>query len=254
MTNPGMTPALPRTSFNSSPLVRLLGDLLVVDTAESTPDFAERLGEWLNVSDAIALHATHHFRATSRPSTAVDVAVEEQFKRVRATLADSIVASCSPNAGETRLKLPAPTSDASSAGLDAVAAYGPYRRFYLAHQGDMEGRIRPLRIRVREALASASASLGRLAALDEALDKVLYARERQLLSMVPSLLERRFERLLETHRRTMADTPEADTPSSWTRSGGWLATFQKELQDVLLAELDLRLQPTAGLIDALGTR
>lgn len=253
MTYSGMTQALSRTNFNSSPLVRLLGELLAVD-AESTPDFAERLGDWLDIAGAIALHAAHHSRATFQPSTTDGIAVNDAFAQVRTALMDSVIASCSPNAGETRLKLPAPRSDASSTNLDLATVYGPYRRFYLAHQGDMEGRIRPLRVRVREVLASASAPLRRLAALDEALDKVLYARERQLLSMVPSLLEKRFERLLETHRRAVADTPQADAPQLWMQPGGWLATFQKDLQDVLLAELDLRLQPTVGLIEALGTR
>ena len=34
------------------------------------------------------------------------------------------------------------------------------------------------------------------------------------------------------------------------KDGAWLARFCHELQTVLLAELDLRLQPTLGLLEA----
>ena len=35
------------------------------------------------------------------------------------------------------------------------------------------------------------------------------------------------------------------------KQGAWLSRFCNELQTVLLAELDVRLQPTVGLIEAL---
>ena len=36
----------------------------------------------------------------------------------------------------------------------------------------------------------------------------------------------------------------------WTEPGGWLAAYGADLREALLAELDLRLQPTLGLLDA----
>jgi hypothetical protein len=53
-----------------------------------------------------------------------------------------------------------------------------------------------------------------------------------------------------THARRRADNEQADDPALWMQPGGWLAGFRKELQDALLAELDVRLQPTVGLIEA----
>jgi hypothetical protein len=48
------------------------------------------------------------------------------------------------------------------------------------------------------------------------------------------------------------DNEQPDDPALWMQPGGWLANFCRELQGVLLAELDLRLQPTVGLIEALS--
>jgi hypothetical protein len=97
----------------------------------------------------------------------------------------------------------------------------------------------------------ASTRLRLLAALDEALDRILTARERQLLATLPSLLERRFQQLLAAHQRALLDSGQADEPLLWMQPGGWLAIFCEELQAMLIAELDLRLQPTLGLIEAL---
>lgn len=253
-----MTQAVPRTNFNSSRLIRLLADLSLVDAAESKLDFAERLSQWLDLSDAITLHAVQNAGAASSsaaPSCGESVAaaaVEEEFARVRTALVNSITNSCSSSIGETRMKLPTPQAGAT---IDVAAAYQPayqpYRRFHLAQQASMEASIRPLRSSVRQALARASAPLRQLAALDEALDSTLSVREHQLLATVPLLLERRFEQLLKAHQPPLVDTRQADSPAARPPPAEWLSAFCRELQGVLLAELDLRLQPTVGLIEAL---
>ena len=249
-----MTQAVPRTNFNSSRLIRLLAELSLVDAAESKLDFAERLSQWLDLSDAITLHAVQNAGAASSsaaPSCGESVAaaaVEEELAWVRTALVKSITTSCSPNIGETRMKLPTPQADAT---IDIAAAYQPFRRFHLAQQASMEASIRPLRSSVRQALARASAPLRQLAALDEALDNTLSVREHQLLATVPLLLERRFEQRLKAHQPPLGDTRQADSPAARPPPAEWLSDFCRELQGVLLAELDLRLQPTAGLIEAL---
>ncbi|HPU80091.1 DUF3348 domain-containing protein [Accumulibacter sp.] len=240
--------------FHDSNLIRILADLCLVEAAESKPVFAERLGQWLDFSDAITLHAAHNARAasssTAQPGvqSVVGVAVEEEFVRTRTALVDSITKSCSANMGEARIRLPTPKP---GVGNEVVVAYEPYRRFYVAHQGAMELSIRSLRTRVRQALSRASTALKQLAALDEALDRILCVRERQLLSTVPLLLEKRFEQLLKAHPQPPVGTRQADAPALRRQPGEGLADFCKELQGVLLAELELRLQPTAGLIEAL---
>jgi len=251
-----MTQALPRTNLNSSRLIRLLADLSIADAAESKQAFAERLAQWLDIADAISLSASLSASPASRSEarfgglSAATSAVETEFARIRMTLVNSITKSCSPDGGETRLKLPTPKPGAAIAVTELAAAYEPYHRFHVAHQRDMDLGIRPLRASAREALSRASPALRQLAALDAALDKMLGDRERQLLSTVPLLLEKRFEQLLKAHQQTLVDARHADNPDLWMHPGGWLAGFCKELQGVLLAELDVRLQPIVGLIEA----
>lgn len=242
---------MPRKNLNSSRLIRFLADLSIVDAAESKQAFAERLGQWLDFSDAIVLHAAHSAppsAAAPGGHAAARGAAEQEFVRIRTALVDSITTSCSPQIGATRIKLPTPQPGAA---IEVASFYEPYHRFYLALQGEMEVSIRPLRARLRQALASASPALKQLAALDAALDKILSGRERQLLATVPVLLEKRFGQLLRAHRQSL-ESGQADDPAGWMQPGGWLADFGKELQGVLLAELDLRLQPTVGLIEALS--
>ena len=178
------------------------------------------------------------------------VAAADDYARVRAALVDLIIASCSPAARSngSRIRLPLPKPGVEP---EIAAAYGPYRRFHLALQTEMEAGVRALRGSIRRALAPASARLRRLAILDEALDRILAARERQLLATtLPALLEKRFEQLLAAHRQTLIDGEQADDPGLWVQPGGWLATFRDELQSLLIAELDLRLQPALGLVEA----
>ena len=68
----------------------------------------------------------------------------------------------------------------------------------------------------------------------------------KLLATAPLLLERRFEAM-----RTKAEHDAAlTTPDAQPHA--WLQHFDREWQAHLLAELDLRLQPVLGLVEALG--
>ncbi|MNR29859.1 hypothetical protein D3C85_1472750 [compost metagenome] len=68
------------------------------------------------------------------------------------------------------------------------------------------------------------------------MERVVGAREQSLLSSVPGLLETHFEHL----RQASGHAP-----------GAWLAQFRKDMQAVLLAELDIRFEPVEGLLAAL---
>ena len=87
--------------------------------------------------------------------------------------------------------------------------------------------------------------------LDAVLEKALSGRERDLLATVPALLARRFAQLYEAHQARLAEAQTEDDPGQWMQAGGWLAAFCADLRTVLLAELELRLQPVAGLLAAL---
>jgi hypothetical protein len=251
-----MTRVLPHTAFNRSKLTHLLADLARVDYgAESKQSVAERLGQWLDVADSITLFSAlgptgaPPSGALKRPTAA---RVAEEFSLVRAALMMSIRNGGLPGNSEGGIKFPLPRDGASA---EIAASYGAFHRYYVAHQRDMELRIGSLRANVRQALSQATPALGQLVTLDAALEKVLTDRERRLLSLVPGLLEKRFEALLKAHQQTLIDcnqSGQADDPTSWLRPGGWLAVFRDDLHRVLLAELELRLQPVAGLVEAFG--
>lgn len=248
-----MTRAVQRTNFHSSRLIRFLSDLSMVDAVEPGNAFAEKLGLWVDFTDAITLSAVHSASAAGpvdAPSGVPSVAraaIADELNRVRVRLENSITKSGSASAGGTRIAFPSPALDLP---MDLMAAYTPYRRYYTAHQRDMDLSIPPLRANVREALANASPALKKLAALDAALDGILGEREGKLLAKLPLLFKSRFVQLFTAHQQRLSDTGQADNPALWMQAGGWLARFCSDLQTVLLAELDVRLQPTLGLIEA----
>jgi len=103
--------------------------------------------------------------------------------------------------------------------------------------------VEALRERVRDALLFASPQLAQLAELDALMQRMLGAREQKLLSGLPVLLQGRFEQLRQLHADT-ALLAEADD---------WQQGFGQEFRQALLAELDIRLQPVTGMIEALRT-
>jgi hypothetical protein len=249
-----MTQVLHRTNFNRSRLIRILSDLSIDAVAEAPQALADRLGQWLHVTDAITLFAALNPSARcsveSRSSAAGCgvVALREELARVRAALAVSIAAGDVFKVGsQTRIQLTLPTADTA---VGMAVDFAPYRRHYLACQRDMAASIGSLRAKAREALSNCQPALRQLAELDAALDQALKGRERDLLATVPMQLEKRFHRLFAGHRQTTVEAHATDDPNAWLQPGGWLATFGKDMQDVLLAELDVRLQPVTGLIDA----
>ena len=246
-------------SHVSSPrLASLLAEPIPAGPDAAAADFAEGLGGWLGALDAVRLREALQSIGTptaarpsigpaaARPSTGPAAAgpssaspegarsLAQAGDRVRAGLADAILA--------------APLADAGD-GAD----YAPYRRKHVEHQRRMESRIGALRTQVRGALTQASTRLAQLAALDDAMATAFGEREQRLMAGLPALLERRFERLLDEHRKAMQASGQPDDPAAWRQPGGWLAAFEQLWRQALLAELDLRLEPVAGMIEAFSS-
>lgn len=246
-----MTRTLTRTNFNSSKLTRSLADLGVLDPKDASDALAEKLGQWIRFTDAISLSAmlnANPVEPAPGVQSAVAASLEQEFARQRGALESSITQNGASTTGKTPIELPIPQPGAS---IEDASAYAPYRRYHQAHQRNMELKVRPLRAKVRELVAKASPKLKPLAMLDATFEQVLSDNETRLLSTVPALLEQRFKHLRQTHLQSIADQPRTDAIDLWMKPGGWLARFCNELQTVLLAELDLRLQPSVGLIEAL---
>ena len=218
-----------RTGFSGSTLVRLLARLTDIDVADSKRSFTDRLSQWLGWTDAITLSSVLSGdgamvstapTAAPRPraSGAAPGNEEAECTRVRALLVTAINGDLTP---------------ARNAATGTTTDFAPYRRRYVARQQAMETSIAGLRKRVRAALATRSPAMAQLAALDAVMEQALTAQEQRLLATVPGLLEKYFKRLAHGE------------------PGAWQDTFGKDMQSVLLAELEIRLQPVEGLLEAL---
>jgi hypothetical protein len=242
-------------NFNRSGLVRLLSDWAPVESQASSQDFAERLSQWLDVSDAITLHAAHQ---SIQPVASVKrsgararqtQALEEEFHRVHTALVKAITASGAAPARMRRDRHMLPQPESAAEPDDGFA---PYQQRYLDLQRQMALRIEALRGHVRHTASLASPRLAQLAAMDAVLEHMLAAREQKGMATVPVVLERRFEQLRTAHQLEMDAKQQPDDPALWRQPGGWLHRFGKELEAALLAELDVRLQPVTGLMEALS--
>ena len=232
--------------------MRVLADLALMDAAQAGTAFAEKLGQWMGLGQAITLHGALNATAVAIKTpapVALSGALGAEFARVREGLEIGISTPANPKAARGRGGMPTPDL---LLPIEMPSAFEPYRRFYLAQQRDMELATGPLRAKARDVLARTSSPLKTLATLDAALDSILYDRESKLLGHVPGLLEQRFSQLLKAHQLKLESSGLTDNPAYWMHAGGWLARFRTDLQTVLLAELDLRLQPTVGLIEALN--
>ncbi len=248
-----------RSNFNSSKLVRLLGDWQLADVDVSGPDFAERLSLWLGAFDAMKLHAVHQAVKTmagerfdlSRPRKKTPV--EDEFHRVKALMVKAITETpFTPVRGAHFDKQGRPIEAGAETTVATAVDYAPYRQRYLDQQHQMDMRINALRAHVRGLVSQVSPRLKQLAALDAVMGDMLAEREHKLLTTLPGLLKKRFEHLRQTHQQKLVAVQQPDDPTLWRRPGGWLNTFSAELHEVLLAELDVRLGPVMGLIEALN--
>jgi len=218
------------TNFTSSRLVRLLGASTSRELEPPRADFAERVGQWLSAVDTVRLHA-------ALPTVPVAELPEVMSPEAGRLLVGRLARLQAERDAVRQGLLDGFAAQAAEALRDAVhevdAGHAPHRKRHQDQQRQMELRLGPLRATVRQALSQASPRLRQLALLDAALEQALGGREQRLMAAVPLLLERRFVALTQA-------CPE-----------GWHAAFVAEVQDMLHAELELRLQPLDGLMQAL---
>ncbi len=226
-----------------------------MEAPDSRPDFAERLSQWVGVSDAITLHAAHQSILPAvrlKPAAANSAAargLQVRLQRVRADLIAIITARAATTAPNPRDRNPPSVPDASE---DADAGFAPHQQRYLDLQRQMALRIEALRGDVRQTLAKVSRRLGQLAAFDAVLEQMLGSREQGLMGTVPVVLERQFENRRAAHRQAQDATQPADDSACWRQPGGWLHSFARDMEAALLAELEVRLQPVTGMMEALN--
>lgn len=247
-----MLQASQRTAFSGPALIRLLARLADVDVPESRQSLSDRLSQWLGWTDAIALSSALNGSPPAVASGArpFGSAEEEECARARVSMAKAIAGD---SAFAVRRRGAASASTHQSAPSEAPTDYAVFRQRYLSMQQTMETSIGNLRGRLRAMLATRTPAMARLAVLDAVMERALSERERSLLAAVPGLLAGHFERLRVAEAQRLASEAAAQE-SVLIAPGAWLDTFRNDMRSVLLAELDVRLQPVEGLLAALRTR
>jgi hypothetical protein len=203
-----------RSTFGSSRLVRQLAPWVQAGAEPSAPDFAERLSLWLGAFDAIRLQAAH--------------------QAVRSIPAGGTPARAprAPDLCEDVRRVRSVLARAIAQPVDASEpGYAPWQQRHQELQRQMEMMIGPVREHARLALGRRSPRLRKLAVLDAAMEQMLAPREQALLPRTVAVLRRRHAQLAS----------EGAAPD----------VFASEWRQALLAELDLRLEPVAGLAEAL---
>jgi hypothetical protein len=233
-------------------LVRRLTELGLASSLPGKRVFAHQLADLIDISDAITLS---EFFATldtvcARAAPADTHATDSLFEQHHAAMRASIEASFATQedelllAGKTTFRLPTANDDT----LSAPEATASYQRFYSLHQSELERRVAQLRKALLERLRCKSDALAQVAAVEVALGPILVKYSRRCLATLPRLVAQRFEHL-RLHQRQQERI--ADEPERWLQTGGWLARFHDELQQLLHAELTLRLQPLEGMLSCL---
>ncbi len=218
-------------------------------------DVAEQMAQWLSTVDAVklsrALHAIEALPCEAGSlanKQGVDLpALDRLFEKTRADLYALVTAkvlAAKPlraRADNTPVQAPDPLVEAD------YAAHGPR---YVDLQKQIDTRLMALRAQVRHALAQGSCGLRQLAALDAVMEQMLGAREQRLWASLTGHLERRLAHRHQKHLEALENCGVADEPQRWAQPGGWLWAFEQDLQALLIAELQVRLLPITGLLDA----
>lgn len=217
--------AAPPQPFAPEPLARLLLQWGIAPRPAAP--VAERLGGWLGWADAIGLSQV----LATAPAAGADATARHEAIGWAGAALERLQAELL--AGFDDAELARDAAEPAPEGVPLADLLAPYRLHHTQQQRGMAARIATLRERLRPRLAEASGPLARLAQLDAVFERATVAQERPLLAVLPALLTQR------------AETHHAADPRRWR------TRFWADLQRALRAELDLRLQPVQGLIEAL---
>lgn len=234
------------TAANGSRLVRLLSELTVSDVEISPYNFAERLAQLFGFGESISLSKAHGKLQTMafEPTTVAHAAITEQFLAMRTSLIQAVMLSFDPGDSTSRIKIP---SAKATLPPGEAKAYQAYLKYYVAQQRQFELKIQELRSRVRRAASGLSPALAQLCALDAMLGEPLSAHSRKVFAVIPKLLGQRFEHWIDQYQQALAGQP--DNQHTWAP---YHEHFCQEIQGTLLAEIEDRLLPVLGLLEAIN--
>lgn len=216
-------------------------------------DTAERLSLWLSAFDAVrfngAMQAIEGYPSATRPQgqPVPRAGLEAAYQRVVAELNERIrtyPTPAQPPRGRGG-RLPLPAFDPQ-----AEAEFATHVQRYLVAQKQLESPLEGLRTQVRQHLSTGVPAWRQLAALDAVMEQMVGAQAQKLWATLPGHLEARWTHWRQRHQQQLATTGLDDEPSRWRDSGGWLHAFEQDCRSLLQAELQVRLQPIVGLLEA----
>lgn len=222
--------------FRGSQMIRFLDELNIADEPVSPEQFSGRLAELIDLSHSVKISIAHTDmgRMEFEPFDNSFDTARDEVMRVHSETVDIIVRAFTDHTGSTRLKAPKPERLNNES---QKAAIKPFLSFYVYYQRMFDSKLSNLREYIRNSASGLSAKLAQLAKLDEVLADTLAAHERKSFAQVPVLLERRFSQQL--HRAQAGQLDEIH------------ASFCRDLQALLLAELEVRMLPVLGLIESI---
>ena len=248
-----MTQAVKHRSVSSSKLVRLLSEYDPSSIDVTHKNFAERLGLLVDLSDSVTLSESlraiprmrHDAQGNQDESLCDDLV--QAFLNQRSEILKSILKSFDPSAVFIQFKLPIPNSETSA---EEALKFEQYQRFYSLHQSELDFKIEKLRAFIRKHVSRHSLKLAQLAELDKTISKSMATHTRKRFSAISKLIKVRFDQLYTDYVTNTTNDTAKEKPIVWLEDNGWLSKFHSEMQQILLAELEIRLQPIIGLIEA----
>ena len=265
-----MKQAKSRVLPGSSRLVRELTRVMPLDLKPMHESFAENLSRKIDFSGSVKLSDVQgEVRIIKRrvdaglysidlnSENSLDEKLEQcqqAFVRVRRAIVQGIELSID-NHESARVGFPLlkdfvePSEECELQQLDDKTLdklVGAIEKHYRSLQSDMSGRVQGLKAHVRDEISPISAELAQLVLLDVALDETLTQASRQSLAQAAKLAGRFARKEIEDPIGENKDL--FDVASVEQR----FARLKREIKKLLLAELELRLQSTLGLIEALN--
>lgn len=223
--------------------MRFINELNIADEPVSHTRFTGRLSELIDLSQSIKISMAHNSMNTMEfePFENSMDAPRIEFMRVHGETVQTIVQSFAGDEN-ARLKTPPPTSLSNE---DKAAAVKPYLSFYVYFQRMLESKVRQLRGFIRDSASGLSMSLAQLAKLDEVLESTLANHERKTLGRVRGHLDKQFSEQL-TLAQENHNEPNREVAMLTLHD-----TFCQDMKALLLAELEVRMLPVQGLIEAI---
>lgn len=233
-------------SIEGSRLVRFLNDLDVSNADLFDKAFAERISQLIGLHKSLALSGLPLKLARLRfePRSVCADKVQQEFLRVNQELIETLIECFTPGNGSARVRFPGYREDATEEQLNN---FDLYVQFYSARQRQIELKVQHLLSYVRDAAAGHSQRLAQLVMLESSFGEAIVGYDRQCLAAVPRLLEAYFEQLRQEHQDMLTEQSGESTPEE---TPSWINQFSDDMRELLFAELELRLMPVMGLIEA----